>query len=117
RFDADQVHLAAVTPGQGAPGVVEAPDPRARLAVRIRRQRRCRADLHLIPAAQDRCRPDTADPYGAARRIRPAPAGRTPDVSLRARLTLIVVGLCVLWIGLAVGATFGAVQDFDGAVA
>jgi len=38
-------------------------------------------------------------------------------VSLRARLTLIVVGLCVLWIGLAVGATFGAVQDFDGAVA
>ncbi|MFO7191293.1 HAMP domain-containing sensor histidine kinase [Thermocrispum sp.] len=38
-------------------------------------------------------------------------------MSLRARLILIVVGLSVLGIGLAVGATFGAVQDFDGDVA
>lgn len=35
-------------------------------------------------------------------------------MSLRARLIGIVVGLSVLGIGLAVGATFGAVQDFGG---
>src|SRR4051812_19165015 len=111
RADADGVLVAAVLPPEPAAGAVEAPDPRPRLAVRLRRRREHRRDVRLVPAPQARPARPAPDPHGAPRRLRAA--GRLMRFrSLQTRLVAITVALAAVGLAVAGVATYAALRSF-----
>ena len=74
RSHADRVRLAAVLPAEPAAGAVEGADPGPRLALRLRRRRLDRRDLHVVPAQEDRDRRPSPAAHRARRGLRAATA-------------------------------------------
>ena len=62
---ADRVPAAALPAAQPGTGAVEGADPRPRLAVRLRRRRLGRRDLHQLPPQEGRPRRAAPDPHGS----------------------------------------------------
>ena len=94
-------------------GRVLTPDPRPRLALRLRRGRERARDVHQLPAAEDRPPGATARADGSRRRLRPPrPANIDMTRSLSGRLLIGIVSLVAVGLLVADVATYTALQTF-----
>ena len=97
RADADRVQPAALPAGQRRPGGQQGPDPRPRLALRLRRRLQRGRDVHQLPAQEGRRRRRGTPLIQTVRGFGYALASAAGvDVSLRFRLTAISVLLVAL---------------------
>ena len=76
---ADRVQPASLPADQPGPGGLQGADPRSRVALRLRRRRQRRRDLHRLPAPQGRPRRAEADPHAARRRATPCACSEAGD--------------------------------------
>ena len=67
--DGDRVQPAALLPAQSPSGALQGPDPRQRLALRLRRRRQRGGDLRELPAQEARTARAAAHPHHPPRRL------------------------------------------------
>ena len=111
--DGHRVQPASLLPPQSAPGAVEGPDPRQRLALRLRRGRQRGRDLRQLPAQEARGHGPpvihTVRLVGYAFR---EPAQPDRSVSLRPRLLLAIGVIALVALAIADVVTYPALQSF-----
>ena len=84
RADADGVQAAPLPPLEQRPGRLEGSDPRPGVALRLRRERQRRRDLHQLTPPEARDPRTAAHPHGPGRRLpaqAPAGVGGRPGAS------------------------------------
>ncbi len=106
-----EFNLLAVPAVEPAPGPVEGPDPRSRMALRLRGRRFDRRDVHQLPPTEGRRERTAPDPHRARCGLH-APAAARLTMSLRARLLIVTVALVGAGLFVANVAVYHELRDF-----